>query len=86
MLVFVSGKLLEKAEALDKERARQGVCQPAGYAGGARSFGGSARYLDAGGARRSASLGGEWQAPATSQCPPGLKEGRRDKQRQAAGH
>lgn len=33
MLVFVSRKLCEKARALDKERAREGVCQPAGYAG-----------------------------------------------------
>lgn len=30
MLVFVLGKLCKKAKALDKERAREGVCQPRG--------------------------------------------------------
>lgn len=30
MLVFVLGKLCKETKALDKERAREGVCQPAG--------------------------------------------------------
>lgn len=47
MLVFVSAKLCKKAKALDKERAREGVCQPAGHAERCALFLGSARYPDA---------------------------------------
>ena len=67
----------EKAEALDKERAREGICQPVGYAGSASSSLGSVPA--ARGALSSASLGPEWQAPAKSQCSRELKDGQREK-------
>lgn len=38
MLVFVLGKLCKETKALDKERAREGVCQPAGVRGELRAL------------------------------------------------
>lgn len=85
MLVFVLGKLCKETKALDKERAREGVCQPAGVRGELRALLWAHRYPNAGSAWSSATRGGEWQVLATSLCPRELKEGGREKPRRAAG-